>query len=479
MLCNCANSLEEEPPFYTVETFFKTAEDAQLAINGIYGHLGATFDGSLNAEGIYYRNYWTVNALASDEGESSFNVGNGYNQISSMVHGSDNEIILQMWSNIYLGINASNLAINKIPGIDMNEDKKNELLGEARFMRGLLYFELVRFFGDVPLQLEATSTFESSSYLPRSPKADIYAQLFEDLTIAENSLPIAQTGNDNGRPTTWSAKAYLAKAKLQEGLDYNTAKIKLEEIMNSNIFSLWADFGDAFVIPKNNGKETLFAFSFLQGTDVFTTLWEGGHLVLRTLPNLYGGKPNGAGLEQPTLDLYNSFDDNDRRKSVTFMTEDIIDGKIVDFGGPKVVKYWDQVNEPKVNGTANDLQLIRYADILLMYAEVLNEINNGSTSEALNAINAVRERARTEPVALPNLTSMDYTTFKDAILFERRKEFVWEGQRWFDLVRFGKLAEKVKIANPTVPISEPKHNLFPIPQRERDINPNLSQNPGY
>ncbi|MDN3493536.1 RagB/SusD family nutrient uptake outer membrane protein [Winogradskyella bathintestinalis] len=475
---SCENVLEEEAPFYTVGTFYKTAEDAQLAINGIYGHLGANFDSALNSNGIYFANYWTVNAIASDEGESSFNVGNGYNQISDMVHGPDNEIALQMWSNLYLGINAANLAIDNIPSIEMNEQKKNELLGEARFMRGLLYFELVRFFGDVPLQLHSSTSFESGSYLPRASIEDVYSQIFEDFTIAENNLPSAQTGNDNGRPTLWSAKAYMAKAKLQEGVDINTAKVKLEEVMGSNIFSLWANYSDVFFIPNNNGKEELFGISFLEGTDINTTLWEGGHLVFRVLPNIYGSRPNGGGLEQPTLDLYNSFDDNDSRKAVTFMTEDVINGEVVDFEGPKVVKYWDRINEPNVNNTANDLQLLRYSDVLLMYAEVLNEINGGSTTAALNAINTVRERARTEEGALPNLTAMDYSSFKEAILLERRKEFVWEGQRWFDLVRFGKLVEKVNIAKPDVSVGA-KHNLFPVPQRERDINTSLNQNTGY
>ncbi len=474
----CQSILEEEPPFYTVGTFYQTAEDAQLAINGIYGHLGATFDGALNANGIYFANYWTVNALASDEGESSFNVGNGYNQISDMVHGPDNEIVLQMWANLYLGINSANLAIDNIPNIEMNEQRKNELLGEAHFLRGLLYFELVRFFGDVPLQLHASTTFESGSYLPRSPKSEVYAQIFEDFSISEASLPASQTGNNNGRPTLWSAKAYLAKAKLQEGVDLNTAKTKLEDVMGSGIFSLWADFGDVFFIPNNNGKEELFGISFLEGTDINSTLWEGGHLVFRVLPNIYGSRPNGGGLDQPTLDLYDSFDDNDSRKAVTFMTEDVINGQLVDFGGPKIVKYWDRISEPDVNNTANDLQLIRYSDILLMYAEVLNELNTGSTTEALNAINTVRARARSEAGALPDLTAMDYNAFKQAILLERRKEFVWEGQRWFDLVRFDKLVEKVNIAKPNVSVSA-KNNLFPIPQRERDINTNLSQNSGY
>ena len=481
---SCENALEEEvKTFYTEDTFYQTEQDAKLAINGIYGHLGATFDVALNSKGIYFANYWTANALLSDEGQTSFNRGDGYNQLSAMAHTPENTIALEIWSNLYLGINAANMAIVNIPDIDMDEEVKDDLIGEAHFLRGLLYFELVRFFGEVPLQLEPQTVFTSSAFLGRTPISEVYDQIFEDLTEAENSLPGEQTGEDNGRPTTWSAKAYMAKAALQEGENLQLAQNKLEEIINSGQFALWEDYAEVFQIANNNGKEVLFAISFLEGTDLFTTLWEGGHLVFRTLPGgVYGGRPNGGGLEIPTLALYNSFDDLDRRKEITFMTEDVINGELVDFGAPHIVKYWDRIAEPLVNNTANDLQLIRYADVLLMYAEVLNEQNSGSTTTALDAINQIRRRARfaegVERDVLPDLTAMGYEAFKEAILEERKKELTWEGHRWFDLVRFGKLEEKVTEAKPDVPVAA-RHNLLPIPQRERDINQKLEQNPGY
>jgi len=480
----CESALDEEvKTFFTEDTFYQTEQDARLAINGIYGHLGATFDETLNSKGIYFANYWTVNALLSDEGDTSFNRGDGYDQLAAMAHTPENTIALEIWSNLYLGINAANMALANIPGIEMDEDVKGYLLGEAHFLRGLLYFELVRFFGEVPLQLEAQKVFTSSAFLGRASTNEVYAQIFADLGIAENSLPTEQTGVDNGRPTSWSAKAYIAKAALQQGEDLQLAQKKLEEIIGSGQFALWEDYADAFKIANNNGKEVLFAISFLEGTDLFTTLWEGGHLVFRTLPGgVYGGRPNGGGLEIPTATLFNSFDDLDRRKEVTFMTEDVINGETVDFGGAHVIKYWDREAEPLVNNTANDLQLIRYADILLMYAEVLNELNNGSSPAALDAINQVRKRARfadgVERDVLPGLTAMGYEAFKEAILEERKKELTWEGHRWFDLVRFGKLEEKVSEAKPNVPVA-PRHNLLPVPQRERDINQNLSQNPGF
>ena len=485
LLLNCETVLDEEvKTFFTEETFYQTEVDAKLAINGIYGHLGSTFDpGIPNATGIYHTNYWISNALMSDEGVENY-VGNGFDDLAVLAQTPENPIVSQIWANVYLGINAANLAIANIPNINMNEDLKDDLLGEAYFMRGLLYFELVRFFGEVPLYLQATKTFTADSYLERSSVNEVYAQIFSDWAIAETSLPSVQTGENFGRPTSWSAKAYIAKAALQQGLDYNLARTKLEDIINEGPFSLWEDYKDVFKVANNLGKEVIFAMSFLSGDDLFTTLWEGGHLVYRSLPGgVYGGRPNGGGFESPTLDLYNAFEDQDRRKETIFITEDNIRGEVVDFGGPQIIKYWDREAEPLVNDTENDLQLIRYADVLLMYAEVLNEIEQGTSAISIDAINQVRRRARfadgvERTGVLPDLTAMGYQAFKEAILNERRLELCWEGHRWFDLVRHGKLAEKVTAAKPNVSVAE-RHNLLPIPQRERDINNKLSQNPGY
>lgn len=479
---SCESILEEEvKTFFTEESFYQTEADARSAINGIYGHLGSTFDGAPNSTGIYHTNYWIGNALLSDEGVENF-PGNAFDQMANMVHTPENTVVSQIWANAYLGINAANLAIANIPDIDMDEDIKEDLMGEAYFMRGLLYFELVRFFGGVPLQLVATKTFTSESYLERSSADAVYTQIFSDLGMAENSLPEIQTGADFGRPTSWSAKAYLAKAALQQGTDMVLARTKLEDVINNGPFGLWDDYADVFKIENNLGKEVLFAMSFLGGTDVNTTLWEGGHLVFRTLPGgIYGGRPNGGGLESPTASLVDLYDDLDRRKEVMFRSEDVIDGEVVPYpGGAQVVKYWDRVAEPELNDTENDLQLIRYSDVLLMYAEVLNEINNGSDAVSLDAVNQVRRRARfadgaERPGVLPDLAAMGYDDFKNAILEERRKELAWEGHRWFDLVRHGRLVEKVQAAKPGSPVAE-RHNLLPIPQRERDINKKLTPN---
>ena len=183
------------------------------------------------------------------------------------------------------------------------------------------------------------------------------------------------------------------------------------------------------------------------------------------------------------MDVFNVFDDLDRRKEVTFATSFTEkDGTVLEFP-PHIFKYWDQTAEPGASSGGNDFFNLRYSDILLMYAEAANEANGGPTAEAYEAINRVRRRARfaagEERNVLPDLSGLNQAEFQREVWLERRKEFVWEGQRWFDLVRQNRLKSQVEIAKPDITVDENKYVLFGIPQRERDINPNLTQNSGY
>jgi len=184
------------------------------------------------------------------------------------------------------------------------------------------------------------------------------------------------------------------------------------------------------------------------------------------------GVRNGQGWERPTNYLFNLFASNDKRKAATFITE--FEGET--FDGPYIRKYWDQEAEGgRQNGESDaDFIYLRYADVLLMYAEVLNEINNGPTTDAYDAINQVRNRA-----GIGDLTpGLDYQAFKNAVLQERQKEFVMEGHRWYDLVRMNKLQEQVLLAKSAANVKS-YHVLFPIPQKELYYNPKLVQNQGY
>jgi len=195
------------------------------------------------------------------------------------------------------------------------------------------------------------------------------------------------------------------------------------------------------------------------------------------------GPENAHGLELPTDNLFNSFNPLDRRRSVTFITSyTYSDGTTINFE-PHIGKFWDQEAEPRGNNTNSDVIYLRYADVLLMYAEALNETNNGPTTEAYNAINEVRKRARYNGVVeqniLPDLSGLSYSEFCDAILNERRLEFVMEGSRYNDLRRFGKLVEAVEASGKENINPQDFHYLLPIPQRERDLNTKLTQNTGY
>jgi hypothetical protein len=194
------------------------------------------------------------------------------------------------------------------------------------------------------------------------------------------------------------------------------------------------------------------------------------------------GPENAFGWEIPTDDLYNSFDPQDRRRAATFITSfTYSDGETVTFD-PHISKFWDQEDEPLGNNTDMDVIYLRTADIMLVRAEALNEINNGPDAVAYEMINKVRKRARfngtTDLAILPDLSGLNYQQFKDAILEERRHELVMEGSRYHDLVRMGKLVERVEAAKPSA-TPQAFHVLLPIPQRERNLNPKLTQNNPY
>jgi hypothetical protein len=180
---------------------------------------------------------------------------------------------------------------------------------------------------------------------------------------------------------------------------------------------------------------------------------------------------NTHGWQVATSDLHDSFSDEDNRKGETFMTEFTKpDGSVITLDKVYFQKYWDQESEPKGGDSFNDFPVLRYADVLLMYAEANAGLNNFSLAN--DYLNMVRNRA--------GLTDVDITgkdEFFETVLSERRKEFACEGQRWFDLIRTGTLAQKVQQAKGITPGTD--YNLFPIPLRERDLNKNLPQNPGF
>lgn len=477
----CKGLLDENPKDQVfVDNFFQTENDAIAAVNSIYSILNSTSTPPTFG-GMYHSSYWVVAGLASDEMENRLPGAPDLDQLEVFAHTPVNSTVYDIWQNGYKAISNANFAIGGIPAVKMNEALRNRLLGEAHFLRGMLYFDLVRLFGDIPLLLRLGGSITP----PRNPKSEVYAQIISDLEFAQQNLPASYpAGNGLGRATSGAATGLLAKVYLTLG-EWKKCVTQCEAVINSGNYGLYDDFAEAFRLPNENGKETLFSVGFgTAGNSI--SFWEVGQFNVRLLPKeLSGAIPgvNAQGWQVPTQALYDSFDPQDRRRAVTMLTTiQNVDGTVTTVE-PHIQKYWDKTSEPLAGNTDHDFPYLRYADVLLMYAEALNELNNGPTAAAYDAVNQVRRRARfdgtTELPILPDLQGLSHQSFKDALLQERRWEFVAEGQRWFDLVRFGKLTELVPLSKPGV---QPQafHNLFPIPQLEIDLNQNLlPQNPGY
>jgi len=475
VLPSCKKFLEEKPKnLVSVANFYKTQEDAIAAVNAIYGYLNSTSTGS--TAGVYHSTFWVIEGLASDEMlNNQFGVPD-LDQIATFTESPENNALLETWQMHYKTITIANIAIERIPSIDMDPTLRTRLVNEAKFLRGLMYFDLVRMFGEVPLLTKEVEDLKPS----RAPVEDVYAQIISDLGAAEALPADYPAGNGKGRATSGAAKSILAKVYLTRK-EYDKAAAKALEVINSNRYSLWEDYADVFKLSSRNGKEAIFSVGFGDGGGAIS-FWEVGQFNVRLLPPQLSeeGVENAQGWQIPTMNLYDSYDASDRRRAVTFVTEVHNKNGTTTQIRPYIQKYWDRQAEPKANGSFNDYPVIRYADVLLIYAEASNELGNSAVAHEY--INKVRKRARfdgtTYQNVLPDYAGLSKEQFRAAVLKERRLEFVAEGQRWFDLVRTGTLETLVPIAKPGV-VPQQKHYLFPIPQRERDLNENLTQNPGY
>ena len=474
LLSSCSKFLEENPKgLVATSNYYKTAEDAISAVNSIYAYLNSTSTGS--TAGVYHSSFWVAMGLCSDELINQQPFTPDLDQFGAFTYDPENNTLEEIWRMHYKAITIANIAIARIPGIEMNETLKARLLGEARFLRGLLYFNMVRMFGSIPLVLQETEPLTPEP----APVEDIYAQVLDDLEAAEALPESYEPGQGRGRATSGAALAIEAKVYLTLG-NWEKASDKALAVINSKQYELWDDFADVFKLSSRGGKEAIFSVGFgdAGGKIIF---WEAGQFLVRLLPKELSeeGVQNAQGWQVPTQQLYDSYEIDDHRRAVTFITEIHKQDGSTQIIRPYIQKYWDRAAEPKGNASSNDFPVIRYADVLLMYAEARNELND--PDEAHKYINMVRKRARFDGSvyrdAVADYEDLSKEAFRAAVLKERRLEFVAEGQRWFDLVRTHTLEQLVPLAKPGVTPAA-KHYLFPIPQDEREVNTNLGQN-GY
>lgn len=470
---SCKKFLEENPKHVVATTnYYKTESDAISAVNSIYAYLNSYNAGS--TAGVYHSTFWVAAGLASDEMQNNQIGTPQFDQLGTFTYSPQNAALQEIWIMHYKTIYIANIAIARIPNIEMNANLRSRLVGEAQFLRALMYFNMVRMFGKVPLILK-----EEEPLRPEVASVDaIYEQIHRDLDAAEAVLPPSyDPGNGRGRATNGAALSLHAKVYLTQK-NWGKAAEKAKAVIDTHRYDLWEDFASAFKLANRGGKEAVFSVGFgdANGAIIF---WEVGQFLVRLLPRELSeeGVINSQGWQFPTQQLYNSFDADDRRRAVTFVTEIHKSNGSVETIRPYFQKYWDRVAEPKGNESSQDFPVIRYSDVLLMYAEAANE--NDQPLEAHKYINMVRKRARFDGTTyrntLPDYASLSKADFRTAVLKERRYELSAEGHRWFDLARTNTLETLVPQAKPGV-VPAARNYLFPVPQSERDLNPNLTQN---
>ena len=452
----------------TSEIYFQQESDYDAALVGTYDPLQWLF---FNIQ---------LGAIASEislcGGESATDYI-GIQQIDDMTHYPENNVLRQMWQFLYEGVNRANYMEENKANIDF--DGKDAMYGEVYFLRAYYYFELVKFFGDVPLFTEARLTAGEAGTLTRAPKEEVYAQIELDLQNAIGSLPDSQS--QLGRVNKYTAYALLGKVLLYQD-KFNEAASALDNVIG--VYSLVSDYGSQFLRFGENGPESVFEIQYSNQSNWYD--WgcahcsEGNYAIIMNGPRGWSGPEYAQGwsFNVPTEEFYNSFEEGDSRRDATVLDIEAFAAATgssytegYDHTGYFNNKYIPRAGESGGQTELNYLtnfRIIRYSDVLLMAAEAYNRggIDDGLAQEFLNQ---VRRRAFGDD---DHDISASGTALTDAIWEERKFELSLEGHRFFDLVRTAR-------ASSLIPgFVEGKHEVFPIPQQEIDIS-GLTQNAGY
>jgi hypothetical protein len=491
----CSNFLEEEDPSnLTPESFYTEAKHADAAIAAVYADARFFGDGA----GIFSSNWQLLEApTGTTTTETAQN--SDLNNLYSLTYDPNTGHIQNWWRGIYRVVANANLVLENVPKIPvMNEPSRTRVLGEARFLRAWAYFYAVRLWGDVPLELTPHYSITEASFPTRTPQETVYNQIVEDLTIAEAAgLPWTDA---TGRISTSAAKSLLAKVyltmagqPLNKGAAYYTlAAAKAKEVIDNaatlNLFDTYAKVHDEAL---KNTVEHIFSLQY--NADVAENPM--GNMFPNFKPVSYRG-PSGTGSTIPTVSFYNSFEPGDRRavdQQGWFYTTYFTNGNGASFalGAPYIFKHFNVAANGTTGkaGTAKDnlnVPMIRYAEVLLIYAEAQNEAGGAPNQQAYDSFKRIRDRAQ---LTTPALGTYTQETFREAVWKERWHELCFEGITWFDMVRLRKVFNETTkgfddfvghVNKNTSQALQEKHLLFPITRQELINNPNLkTQNPGY
>lgn len=450
----------------TEGNFYRDLSQMEAAVDDVYRQMGILYD-SRGIPSLY-------GTLLSDNGEVVAQLSGNprFQEIDRHQILADNPRIEEAWDMAYNSIFICNNIIEHLEKteLEIEEGRKNRMLAEAKFVRALVYFNLVRAFGAVPLITKVISPEEAYDFLRVDPGV-VYDQIIDDLTFAKANLETIYSGSDVGRVTSYSAAAVLAKVFLTQE-NRSAAQNELEYIIDSGNYSLDSnedgsvnvnDYFNLFQPDTKNSESSVLEAQYMSGVNELNS-----HHQLDFSPYAEDWRhplidevlDNGTGFNVPTVDLASEFEEGDPRKEITVVPGfENSSGIFVE--DRFTLKYFD----PNWWNAGQNFEIIRYSDILLMYAEVTGD---------QKYLNMVRERVGLVPFGTPEYPNDLYPTLELAIEHERRVELAMEMHRYFDLVRNGRAVEVI-----APKVEGDVDILFPIPQRAIDVNPGLTQNPGY
>lgn len=455
-LSSCTKDFLEIPSETSLSTatFYKTEADFKQAINGAYAPLRDLYNGASGG----FTGAWIMGEMRSDNTRYMFNPSYrgtlDPELISDFNNQSSNGVSTFKYVTDYQIIARANQVLAPIDGVDFAQASKDNIKGQAFFLRALAYFDLVQYFGKVPMHLIPVTTREEAA-LPLSEVDAIYTQIIADATQAATLLP-AKSVQEAGRATSGAAKTLLGNVYVVKK-DWAAAATVLKEVIDSGEYALLGDYASVFSVNNKNNSESVFEVQFKEGTDGFASGFIYQMLpVPMTAPEVAAitGAANTQQLgaeafNVPTKDLVAAYENGDLRKAVSIGTATL------SLDGNKTYPYIKKLLQPHAQAgiTGTNWPVYRYAEVLLLYAEALNE--NGSAT-AGTYLNQIRSRAG----LLPTL-AIGQANVRAAILAERRVELAFENKRWLDLVRTGN-APTVMAAFGAYLKAHPQEYYFPV-----------------
>lgn len=473
LMSSCSKNFIEVQPVSTVTTdvLYKTDKNFHDALIGCYHLLQDP-----------YEDFWQFGDLRADDCGNYSPVNPNLNRVDDFVIDVNDAVLENTWLGFYKVIYSTNLLLLNIKDMDVSViQNKNQYIAEAEFIRALAYFDLVRIFGDVPLITEPI-TIDEASKKGRDKVDTIYnSVIIKDLIDAENNLPSTYTGPDVGRATKGAATALLGEVYLTRH-DFANAESELKKVTTMG-YTLLPNYNDLFAYKDEHQSEYIFDIEYIDGglglgseftSDFMMENQTAGIGVVTQLQRIYGIKViNSRSAGSPEQQLFDAFSPGDLRKDITAangVTDE--NGNFIPMesgGAPSFTKKY-MTSLTIENDSKANWKVIRYADVLLMYAEALNE--NAKTTEALTYLNKVHQRAGLDPYS-----GLSQSETREKIYLERRLELYLEGKRWFDLVRTGRAYSTMQTHG-----MKPYMTVFPIPQKQIEVvnDPAVfPQNPGY